>query len=234
MTYLELCQRFVADNGIAGATGPAAVTGQVGELRNVVNWIADAAIHVENIWLDWKFHWTQYSESLVVDSYYAPEPSSGAIRVRQWDVNRLKIRETGGEWVELEYVPRKEFFDSNEPDDSTAAMPTLFTVMPDNRIVFDVKSDDTYEVKGEFWRRPERMTANDDEPGIPEEYDRIILARALIQYGTREDAPELITGGEAEFLDVLDKLQSDQLEDQERNRSSTDRMRQAQYGGFPL
>jgi carbonic anhydrase/acetyltransferase-like protein (isoleucine patch superfamily) len=71
-------------------------------------------------------------------------------------------------------------------------------------------------------------------PLIPEDYWRIIAARALIQYGDREDAPEIVSGASAEFLDVLDKLESDQLEDQERRRSSTDRLRQGFTAGFPL
>ena len=41
---------------------------------------------------------------------------------------------------------------------------------------------------------------------------------------TRLVWPEIISGAESEYLSLKDKLESDQLEDQERRRSSTDRM----------
>lgn len=226
MNYLEICQRIVADNGIAGGTGPSAVTGNVGELRNIVNWVADAAEAVDNMWMDWKYLWRRYSESMTIGSYSAPAPSGG-IKVRLWNPKRLKIREAGGEWVELTFIKREEFEDSYEPANASQGMPSYFTINPDNSITLDCPANIAYELKGEFWRRPVRLTDGGDVPLIPGEYWRIIAARALIQYGGREDAPEIVTSASAEFLDVLNKLESDQLEDRERDRSSTDRLRSA-------
>lgn len=45
-TYLELCQAFREDIGIAG-TGPATVVGQTGILGRIVRWIADADITIQ-------------------------------------------------------------------------------------------------------------------------------------------------------------------------------------------
>jgi hypothetical protein len=234
VNYLEICQRIVADYGIAGGTGPSTVAGQTGELRNIVNWVADAAEHVDNEWLDWKYLWCRYAETMVVSSYTAPQPSSGTIKVRLWNPRRMKIREPGGLWVELEFIPREEFEDTIEPSTETARMPDSFTINPDNSITLNCPADIAYELKGEYWRRPVRLAVNGDIPLIPAEHWRVIVARALIQYGDREDAPETISGAGAELLTAMEKLEADQLEDQERRRSSTDRLRPPAMRGFPL
>lgn len=233
LNYLQICERIVADYGIAGGTGPAAVTGQTGELRNICNWVADAAEHVDNMWLDWKYLWKRYSETMTIGQYQAPAPSEAGVLVRLWNPKRMKIREPGGQWVELQYVERPEFEDTIEPSENEG-MASHFTIMPDNSIILDSIANVAYELKGEFWRRPVRLSANTSLPLIPGEFWRIIVARALITYGDREDAPEILSGAQAEFIDVLDKLEADQLEHQSRRRSSTDRMAGGYSGAFPL
>lgn len=223
LTYLQICQRFVAEHGIQGGTGPNSVTGQTGELANVVRWISSAALDVDNLWLDWKYLWVRYTGSLVVGDQLAPAPAGGALP-RLWRIDRLKIRRAGDDWQPLTYYTRARFEDQFDPDNDSPGQPHSFTVLPDNTLQLNCIADGAYELKGEFWRRPVMLANNGDLPLIPGEYFRIIMARAAIYYGNREDAPEIISGAESEYLSLKDKLESDQLEDQERRRSSTDRM----------
>jgi hypothetical protein len=47
------------------------------------------------------------------------------------------------------------------------------------------------------------------------------FAPAAVKYANKEDAPEVISGMEAEMINLMDKLQSDQLSGFEYDRMST-------------
>ena len=60
------------------------------------------------------------------------------------------------------------------------------------------------------------MTADGDISAIPPRFHKIIIARAKMYYAENEDAPEIMAGSLAEFEDLLDKLEADQLTITER------------------
>lgn len=231
MNFLDLCKDFVSQYGLAGGVGPNAVAGQTGELGNVVRWIRDADLYVSNLWLNWDFLWVSYTGTISAGDITASAPSDPpGVRVRQWETHQFKIREPGGSsWQPLEYFPRARFETLFNPDTATAGRPQAFTVMPDGTLRFDKPADVTYDAKGSFYRVPTAMTTNTSLPMVPEEFYRIILARACIMYADREDAPELVSGGTAEYADLLEKLEAAYLPGQDGRRRST---MPEQYAGF--
>lgn len=221
-TFLNLCQEFVAELGIGNGVGPSTVEGQTGELANVVFWIANAAMEIELLWQDWKFLWTEYSGVLGTHSdaalnRFAPAPNSPAgVLVRRWDETSFWLEKQSGVAQPLHYVPWARFRQLYDVarNATLPAKPNTITIRPDNTLqLFPVPEPGShYTLSGEFWRRAVRMRADGDVSAIPEEYQRIITCRAAVKYANKEDAPEIIQGMEAEYIDLLDKLQSDQLE----------------------
>lgn len=229
MTYLELCKDLVRLLGIAGGTGPTTVANQVGELANVVTWIRNAELNIINSWEDWRFLWVRYSEQLPQGSSMlsAPQIPVG-VRVRRWETDTLKIRsltplETS--WQELSYMPRTQFEAAYDPDVAEPGKPQIYTVLPDNSIQLDRPAETLYSVKGSFYRSPAPLALDSEVSLIPPEYHRIIVVRAAIMYGDKEDAPEIINGAEAEYLDILDKLEGSQLEAFRYRRASRQEQR---------
>jgi hypothetical protein len=98
--------------------------------------------------------------------------------------------------------------------------PAVFTVRPDNTLRTDRAPATSYTFSAEGWKRPTLLELDDDEPAMPADFHRIIVARGKITYGDQRDAPEILEAGQAEWLDVLDKLQSDQLDSHEADRMS--------------
>ena len=231
MNYLTLCQELVSELGLSGGTGPAAVTGNtIIELKNATRWIRDASLQIDNLWFDWKYLWTKYSQTgVVVNSTGLAAPTAPACRM--WDLNKMRFRpSSGGSWSPMTYYSRQRLYEQFDTDNASATSPGPYTINPDQSIVFAAPLDQAYDFKGEYWATPTPLAANTDVPALPSHYHRIIMCRAGIMYGNREDAPEVISGMEAEYIDMLDKLQSDQLEGWELRRSSTDRQRQSESG----
>lgn len=203
MNFRELCQGYVKELGISGGTGPTTVLNQTGEFANVVRWIADAALQIDNLWRDWKYLWNEYETTLTGQSIAianAREIDRNSVWINHGTANARQL-----EWQEWTLMRETR----NRP--SLTGTPVYFSVNPAGMLYLD-RPVTTLPIRLEYWKKPTRLTDDSDEPDLPEAYHRIILCRAAIMYGNREAAPEIISGMEAEYIDMLDKLQSDQLE----------------------
>ena len=230
MTYLELCQDLVGQFGLSGGTGPTTVAGQTGELLNVTRWIRDACMYIENLWEDWRFHWTEYSGACAVNTNTASAPSTPAgVVVRTWKINSIKMRISGSgdRFERIPYLRWEYFSDQYDPATDDVSEPSCFTIAPDDTLRFNCRVSVAYDVKGEFWRMPVALANDADQPLIPKAYHRIIVCRAVIMYADREDAPELVSGCGAEYTDLLDKLEGLALPGSRHRRQSMDHGDQA-------
>lgn len=225
MDFLTLCQEFVKEHGIAGNQGnPTSVVNQTGELGNVVRWIRDADSAINNLWTDWRFLWLEHevdagaaTPGLPAASQTPTGPTS--FSMRKWDTKAFWLNYGSSSPKKLTYMPWDEFR-AQYPGSQTAGQPSVITVKPDRSLRVDRPADQNYSFHGEGWRRPSVLSTNTQSPMMPSEFHRIIVVRASIYYGNREDAPEIISGAEAEYLELLDKLQASELPSFEFERMS--------------
>jgi len=112
MTFLELCQELTVELGIGGSndtgTNPTTVTDQSGQLGRVVRWIAQADLDINNMWRDWTYLVTSYSEALTVGTITAPV-HSGLEIVREWDYDSFYLDYATDCAVNLSYIPWRDF-----------------------------------------------------------------------------------------------------------------------------
>lgn len=220
MTFLELCQELVAELGIANGTGPDSVLNQAGEYDNVTRWIRDSSLWIDNLWKDWKYLWVAYSGVLgnnadpVLNRYAPPPNTPPGVLVRRWNMASFWCEKHSASAQPLDCLEWRRFamiYDVGL-EAASPGMPRVIAVRPNNVLqVFPIPNQN-YTLTGEFWRRPPVLALDNDVPLMPAEFHRIIVCRAGIMYGNREDAPEVIQGMEAEYIDLKEKLESDQLE----------------------
>lgn len=215
-TNLELVQALVTELGIGGAnqgaTVPATVLGQTGQLWNAVNWIKQANNNINVMWTDWQYLAVEYSETLTVGSTAVPS-HSGTEVVKKWDRGSFWIdKETTSAgplaWMLWEAFRRDVL---PGPTPSSNSKPSVITQKRDNSLLLNVAPATAHTLTAEFYKRPALLTQDTDEPEMPEEFHRIIVCEAAIKYGNKEAAAEIISGMEAEYTYLLDKLQVDQL-----------------------
>lgn len=207
MNYLTLCKELVKEVGIAGGTGPATVAAQTGELANVVRWVRDANDYINNLWKDWKYLWTEYDQNVTTTTPILPV----GVEVRSWHRDSVWLNYGTARASKLEFEDW-DTFRVNQANGMSAGIPTVFSIKPNGQMVLNRTPNESMPLHAEFWRRPTQLATDSDIPDMPSEYHRIIVCRAAIMYGNREAAGEIISGMEAEYMDVLEKLQSDQLE----------------------
>lgn len=218
-TFRALCNELIRDVGIGQEIADVSDPGN-GELRNVVRWIRDACEDIDKHWIDWRYLWRQYDATLTLDTVTAPEASLDD-PVRRWCRNEGRMRVYyGGVWTPLCFV-RWSDFSQELAWQTESGLPAYWTERPDKIIQVSPPPDDDYQIRGFYWRTASELVVNADEPLMPNEHRQIIVSRAKIMYGDREDAPEVIAGAESAYLSQLS-----QLEGTERPGGSQDRMSQ--------
>lgn len=223
-TFLQLTQKLVAELGIGGANNgadtPTTVADQTGQLWNAANWIREAHNNICLLHLDWEFLWTEYSETLTIDSTDVPPHGTSDQTPKTWDRSSFWINRSLSSAGQLEFMDWQGFRNSVLPGISTrtSGKPSTITKKPDGALLINQPADQAYAITAEFWRANKVLTNDEDEPDIPATHERIIICEAAIKYGNKEAAIEIIQGMEAEYIMLLDKLESDYLPLREYDR----------------
>jgi hypothetical protein len=200
-SYLELCQKFRAEVGIAG-TGPASVLNQTGMMSKVVNWVADADVAIQSKWSDWTFLWTPFTSNTIS----GVKDVSAPIDLDMWDVDSF--------WLNYSTDPKKlepmgyyEWRDAY-PFNPETGEPTFYIIRPDEDIILYPTPNDVYTLSAEYWKSPTRMSANASTSPIPSQFDRLIIAQAKMYYAEHENAPEVMDGAFREYTELMVRLEA--------------------------
>ena len=214
-TYLQLCQNMARDIGIPGS-GPSSVTStSLSEEENsVVRYIKNADTDVQSRWFDWMFLWSEATINSVSGTSTLVSPTD----LGNWNIDTVVWDKGTDNNLPLEYMPWGEYFEMYKLGTIDSADPEVFSVKPDNVIDLYPTPNSATPVYSQYWKVPTELSADTDVSSIPSRFQRIIIARAKIYYAENEDAPEVLTGSLAEFEDLLDKLESDQLPGQKNRR----------------
>lgn len=178
-TFLDLCQQLVEDAGITGNF--TSVVSQTGEFKRVVNWVARSVTEIEGLWFNWDFLNVFHSFDTVVGVRDYPAPANYNL----WDyaTARLPDREQRLDFIQW----TRQKLDPTKPFNGD---PYRYTILPDKAIRLYDTPVSILTVEIEYWRKPTVLTANLDEPSIPEQFRDIVVYKALWYYANYESADE--------------------------------------------
>ncbi|PCJ39143.1 MAG: hypothetical protein COA71_14600 [SAR86 cluster bacterium] len=227
--YLTICQDVARECGIAGGADaspkPTAVTGQIGELNRVVNWVADAYTEIQGArdwrWLHKKFTVDTvdgtdvYASGAVTDS----DAAATITRFKAWHVDDpinppkqfLKSSGTGSE-VFLAFVkwPYFEHLYKTGSLQDQKSQPIHITVNRKDELQLGLTPDAVYTVTGYYLRSAQILAANTDTPEMPSDYHSLIKYQAMEYYGIFESAPEIIARAQFGMRRIMNQLKRNQ------------------------
>jgi hypothetical protein len=221
-TYLVLCQDMARDVGIPG-TGPSSVTStSLSEEENaVVRYVAQADLDIQSRWFDWDFLWNEATITVTTATSSLVSGDTGfPTDLGNWKLDSFVYDKTSEDYIMLEYMRWNEYRDMYKYGTIAEDLPEVYSLKPDNSIDLYPTPSATSSISNEYWATPTALAADDDISAIPPRFHRIITARAKMYYAENEDAPEIMAGALAEFEDLLDKLEADQLPRQKNRRFS--------------
>ena len=222
-TYLVLCQDMARDVGIPG-TGPSSVTStSLSEEENaVVRYIANADQDVQSRWFDWDFLWSEASITAISGTSTLTSSNSGfPSALGNWKLDSLVWDKASDSYQILEYMEWNSYREMYKYGTVDSDVPEVYSIKPNNDLDLYPTPDSATVISAEYWATPTVLAADADISAIPPRFHKIIIARAKMYYAENEDAPEIMAGAVAEFEDLLDKLEADQLPSQKNRRFSS-------------
>lgn len=222
-TFLELCQRTAQECGVShGATLlPRTTLDQVGELRRIVDWVAEAWVRIQTKHKYWKFKRHEASFETVAGQaeYTTAECGIEPGTFRRWYLDTfrsyLTIVGTAAEIPMgiLDYDAWRNTYKLGTLRTSTS-QPLVVTQLPNNGLGLGPTPLTGYTVLGDYYTAPIRMEADDDLPELPIAHSgMLIVYAAMEEYGFYESAPEVLARCQPRYKELLQALEDDQLPD---------------------
>lgn len=221
-TFLQLAaalRQEVAGNG----TGPSAVTGQTGELKRIVDWIAAADEDVQQAQDQWKFMVGDFTINTVADdgSYLPADCITPITAFRDWKTETLKVyllsAGTGNE-TRLDYIDYQTWYERFNTGAQTSQRPRWFTIGNDMSLKLAPKPDAVYRISGEYQKAVTTLAANADVPTYPSEYHMLPVYGAMMKYGRYTGAAEVFQDGERLYNQLMKRMERTQLPRMRRAR----------------
>ena len=224
-TYLSGSVDLRRECGMSG-TGPAAVTGQTGDLERIVEWYAQAYTEIQNRHQDWLWLRSTFTvDTTASDDTYAygdvtdSRLSALITRFRRWwlyDVDgfpnvRSYLTSAGvsGEKYLLP-LPWAAFRDLYKRGTQTNNAPVHITVDPQRNLILGPKPNGIYTVTGEYQMSAQVLAADGDTPEMPSDYHQLIVYEAMKKYGGFNSAPDVSSRGITDGNKLLRQLESNQ------------------------
>ncbi|GEM_PF-2148141 len=219
MDFLALCQKVVREGAIIGGheDKPLSVVDQVGRMALVVGWVNDANTTIQSLWNDYNFR------SREIDIQVAPSAEKASYpNIQRINDNGIYARDGSSrrkihciEWTAFRHLR------STEEIPSGTALPTHIAIDPAGDIHFYPICNRQFILRAECVMNPQVMTADTDEPWIPEGFHLAIVYRALMFFYDYDEAYERYQVAESRYMEWLDKLDGACLPSHDMHRTST-------------
>jgi hypothetical protein len=206
MNFLQLVNQLQFESG-AGNAPLTSVIGQTGETKRLVDWVRQANIRIQTMYVDWKFLRSQLEPTFItgigMQDYAAPDDLN-YWNMKSFVLDDIDIRAT-------EYHPIDDRFQSN-----TIGRPDKVSVLDDNQLRFWPVPDGGYLVEAEYFIKPVDLDpmvvdANSQISLIPEQFHWVIVYDALRYYANYENAPEIMNQAREGIALWMPRLEAHQL-----------------------
>lgn len=221
-TFLELCKAVGRESGTVQPSAITSVANQTGRVQKVVQWTAEAWRRIQNANANWLFLRGEWAgETIAGTATYTPA-AINITDLARWMTDQqaagykptsLYPTATGvADEGEITFIPYGLYRARYGRGAQTQGRPVVYTVTPSNEIALGPVPDAAYTLRGEYFRTPQVLTANDDEPtGLPTRFHEIIVYRALVLLGEHDEGEVQIGSAARNYRELLTALERDQL-----------------------
>lgn len=187
-------------------SGPSAVTGQTGEMKRVVDWVASAWVEIQAERPDWLFMKSPFSVSLSVGAPSVIVSSTLA------SVQKDTVIATDGatRWP-LSYLEPSDFAYIERRDGQKSGRIQYFTMDADGTLRTMPVTNEAVTVMGDYYRTPQQLAANTDVPLFPERYHMLIVYLSMTYAGAWEEASNIYQDGMTKFGRLMNDMTMEQL-----------------------
>ena len=209
MTFLDLCRAAANDSGtIAGVPSFTTTVGATGRVEQLVGWVRNAWIDIQNERTDWLWMRKSFSHALTIDkrdytaaelgitdfgSFWPDSPDEGRT-MSLYDPATGQADENSIEQVGWGRYRSRYDFGSHD-----AQRPSEWAFY-NNKLWVGPKPDKAYVLRGEYRRSPQILTLDSDTPEMPVAFHRLIVAEAIRLMARSDEAWPVVTATTDQYM----------------------------------
>lgn len=207
-TFLQLVNQ-AREECDAGGVDLSSLSGVAGESLRFKNWVIRSWEEIQERYR-WKWMRAAFSFTTTAnDGSYTAAQAGISSRFGMWDKTFCTAYLTSAgtsDQTELKWLDYETFRQVYLTGAQTDNRPLHFTSGDSNELLVGPKPDSTlYTVAGHYYKSPQTLSADSDEPELPEQH-RIIVARAMKKYARFTSAPEIFSEAAGEERRILMQL----------------------------
>lgn len=215
MTFLELCKRVRQEAGTSG-TGPASVSGQVGDLKRIVDWVSSSWEEIQTLRNDWRWMRGDFSFiTSVGDGSYTAAQAGISTRFAHWHTDTFKwyLNSAGvATRTPLGHLPYRVWdLAYNTSGSASPGSPQAATVADDDQLLIGPTPDEEYVISGKYQKSPQVLTVDGDIPEMPERFHMAIVYSALMKYARYDAAAEIYGDAQINYSRIIGLLEQKYL-----------------------
>jgi len=215
MDFITLATKLRNECGVVGTE--TTVTGASGEWNRLVGWIADAWEDIQMLheteWL-WMRQPFSFDTTAQVGEYTPSQ--AGITNFAEWKLNTVRCYLASAgigdeQWLSvMNYDNFRDLYLFNMTN-LTYTRPVQVTEAPNKSIILGPKPDAVYTVVGDYQTLVTSLVGDADIPAMPARFHRLIVYKAMMDYGNYESAPEVYQRGAIKYAVMKTKLELNQM-----------------------
>ncbi|MEO5342220.1 MAG: hypothetical protein H7842_02580 [Gammaproteobacteria bacterium SHHR-1] len=216
MNFLELVRDLYKESGESFSGGATATTADgtaVSYDALVAGWINEAWLRIQREHFNWRWKWVEFDLTLnTADRDYSlptPTAARSAVQHIDWSSGLTLARSGETAYSEVRHLLHKKF--PRRYKNNPTGKPQFCDILPNGKLRLDRVPDEAYILSGEGYLAPWAMTANADEPDMPDRFHKLIVWEALMDHARWEASPEQLQIGMLERDNLWRQLREDQL-----------------------
>lgn len=198
MNFLELCHRLADEVDEAG-NGPVTVEDQRDDYKRLVLWIRDAWTDIQAMRSDWQFMRASGSIPVASGQSTAILPTD----FDQWDRDTLRFGDAC-----LKAVSWPDFNRARYP---TTGSPVIAAIGIDGDIHLAPTPEAPGDLTFDYWKQPQLLKLDEDEPWLPQKHQMTIVHQAAIQYGMHHNQAHIVQRATARLQQQLNQMSITEL-----------------------
>lgn len=212
MNLLQLVQRVYLESGKSGA-GPVTLDQPSKDVARIMGWVDDAWLALQTDSTR-RWDWMQASMDGLAPTGVVTHTATtlGVANFGRWRVpsKAYTVRafdplEPGNVW-RLRFMPLDQFTSAVLDHPVAPGPPNCWTVGHAQQLMVGPAGDRDYMLRADYSTAAQRLSAETDEPNMPEDLHMYLVWRALVDAGRQSVAAEVVAAAADKESELWDRL----------------------------
>lgn len=169
MNFLQLCQEANRLASMQGVVSSVSITS--GYQYNLIKYVRDAWIDLQNLRKDWPFMRSSLTFNTVADTNEYSLATIGVTDLKRWHI--LQYTDSNGKKQPIRKMSY-DYYITREINNDSSGKPLRYAEDPIDRHLYLSTPDDAYTITGYYFTQPVSLSGTTDTPTLPVSYHMLI------------------------------------------------------------